>query len=191
MGESSEMVDEVLLKRKELVFNGKNLEVNRAVPKSSTSPGAHEKTKKLFIANLPKTGCTEDELKKYFEDRHDSKYGTIESIELIKKKDDAGNKLEENKGFGFVMVSSEDMADKMSIQHATFDFGGRKIELKKSVPTTEGGGGRGRGKLGFGARGRGGSSYGAPRSYGYGQYPAGGYGSAAPRGRGRGRCQPY
>jgi len=212
--ESSEMVDDVLLKRKELVFNGKNLEVNRAVPKSNTSPGAHEKTKKLFIANLPKTGCTEDELKKYFEDRHDSKYGTIESIELIKKKDDAGNKLEENKGFGFVMVSSEDMADKMSIQHATFDFGGRKIELKKSVPTTEGGGGRGRGKLGFGARGRGGSSYGAPRSYGYGQYPAGGYGahlnsygsygggydygsygggygSAAPRGRGRGRCQPY
>jgi len=213
--ESSEMVDDVLLKRKELVFNGKNLEVNRAVPKSNTSPGAHEKTKKLFIANLPKTGCTEDELKKYFEDRHDSKYGTIESIQLIKKKDDAGNKLEENKGFGFVMVSSEDMADKMSIQHATFDFGGRKIELKKSVPTTEGGGGRGgRGKVGFGARGRGGSSYGAPPSYGYGQYPAGGYGAdlnsygsygggydygsygggyggAAPRGRGRGRYQPY
>ena len=50
-----------------------------------------------------------------------------------------GNKTEENKGFGFVMVSSEDMADKMAIQHATFEFGGRKIELKKSSPPGEGG----------------------------------------------------
>ena len=29
------------------------------------------------------------------------------------------------------------MADKMAIQHATFEFGGRRVELKKSVPTTE------------------------------------------------------
>ena len=31
------------------------------------------------------------------------------------------------------MVSSEDMADKMCIQHATFELGGRKIEMKKSL----------------------------------------------------------
>lgn len=128
---SSELVDTVLSKRKELVFNGKALDVNRAVPKNNTSPGAHEKTKKLFIANLPKHGCTEEDLKKYFEARHDPQYGCIESVQLIKKKDEKGNKTDENKGFGFVMVSSEDMADKMAIQHATFDFGGRKIELKK------------------------------------------------------------
>merc|ERR1719419_1197167 len=113
---SSELVDIVLSKRKELVFNGKNLDVNRAVPKNNTSPGAHEKTKKLFIANLPKNGCTEEDLKKYFEARHDQSIGCIESVQLIKKKDEKGNKTDENKGFG-VMVSSEDLADKMAIQH--------------------------------------------------------------------------
>ena len=136
--ETSELVDVALSKRKELVLHGKELDVNRAVPKNSTAPGAHEKTKKLFIANLPKHNCTEDELREYFEARHDKQFGTIEQVQLIKKKDDQGNRLEENKGFGFVMVSSEDMADKMAIQHATFEYGGRKIELKKSVPTGEG-----------------------------------------------------
>lgn len=208
--ETSEMVDEVLLKRKDLNLNGRLLDVNRAVPKNNTSAGAHEKIKKLFIANLPKFDCSEDDLRKYFEVRHPAKYGQIESIQLIKRKDDQGNKMDENKGFGFIMVSSEDMADKMAIQHATFEFGGRKIELKKSVPTTEGGGGRGgRGgssggnqMYGAGTRGGYGNSYGGyGGDYGYGgwgdaaYYPAygsyggygGGYGGAyaqAPRGRG-------
>ena len=135
--ESSELVDEILLKRKELNFNGRLLDVNRAVPKNNVSAGAHEKTKKLFIANLPKHNCTEEELRKHFEARHPKKYGTIESVQLIKKKDPSGQRTDENKGFGFVMVSSEDMADKLAIQHATFEFGGRRIELKKSVPTAE------------------------------------------------------
>jgi len=174
--ETSELIDEVLLQRASLKFNGKDLEVNRAVPKNIKSAGAHERTKKLFIANLPKT-CTEDELREYFEKRHQKKYGTIESIQLIKKKGDDGGKTEENKGFGFVMVSSEDMADKMSIQHASFQFGGRKIELKKSVPTADGaGGGRGRGR---GAGGRGAGRGGAGQfGQAYGGYDAGygGYG---------------
>lgn len=177
---SSDLIDEVLLKRKDLVFHSRPLDVNRAVPKNNTSPGAHEKTKKLFIANLPKMNCSEEDLRKYFEARHPAKYGTIESIQLIKKKDEKGNKMEENKGYGFVMVSSEDMADKMAIQHATFEFGGRKIELKKSVPTTPGsdGGGRGRGR-GAGVRGgrggRGGGNFQQPPSYGGGY--GGGYGA--------------
>jgi len=136
--DTSELVDEILLKRDQLKFKDRMLDVNRAVPKNNTSPGAHEKTKKLFIANLPKTSCSEDDLMKYFLQRHPKKYGLIESIQLIKKKDDSGNKTEENKGYGFILVSSEDLADKMAIQHSTFEFGGRKIELKKSVPNTEG-----------------------------------------------------
>merc|ERR1712080_541699 len=174
--ESSSLIDTLLLKRKELVFHGKTLDVHRAVPKNNTSPGAHEKTKKLFIANLPKTGCIEEDLKKYFEARHDPAYGTIESVEFIKKKDAEGNKTDENKGFGFVMVSSEDMADKMAIQHSSFDFGGRKIELKKSSPPGgEGqrGRGRGGGRGGRGAaRGGYGASYGAASYDGYGGYGA-------------------
>jgi len=127
----SELIDNLLLKKAELSFKGKSLDVNRAVPKSNTSEGAHSKTKKLFIANVPKTGVSDDDLKAYFEKRHPKEFGTIESVQLIKVKDKEGNKTEENKGFGFVTVSSEDMADKMAIQHASFEFGGRKIELKK------------------------------------------------------------
>merc|ERR1712142_1131800 len=102
---------------------------------------------------------------KYFKARHPEKFGTIEKVELIKKKDDEGNRLEENKGFGFVTVSSEDLADKMSIQHASFEFGGRKIELKKSSPPEGGRGGRG---------GRGGGRGGGQFAGGYAGY--GGYG---------------
>ena len=135
----SELIDELLLKRDDLKFKENTLNVNRAVPKANSTPGAMDKTKKLFIANVPKAGVSEDDLMQYFKARHAEKYGTIESIELVKKKDEEGNKTEENRGFGFVMVSSEDMADKMCIQHATFEFGGRKIELKKSSPPGEGG----------------------------------------------------
>lgn len=211
--ETSEMVDEVLLKRSELTFKSRNLDVNRAVPKGNTQPGAHDKTKKLFIANLPKHDCNEDELRKYFEQRHPKKYGVIESVQLIKKKDDAGNKMEENKGYGFIMVSSEDMADKMAIEHQNFDFKGRRIELKKSVPTGGDGGKRG-GKRGGGGGG-GQQNYGGAgfhnqaggygggyggwggqdyynqgydySGYGYGGYGAGGYGGgygAPPAARG-------
>lgn len=203
---TSEAVDDVLLKKSELNFNGRTLDCNRAVPKNNTSPGAHEKTKKLFIANLPKFKCSEDDLKSYFEARHPKKYGEIESVQLIKKKDEQGNKLEENKGYGFVIVTSEDMADKMAIQHATFEFGGRRVELKKSVPTTPSRGGRGGGRGGkagaqqFANQGYyGNQGYGYPPGYGwegydsfyygagYGAgYGAQGYAQQAGGGRGRG-----
>merc|ERR1712168_764202 len=82
----SELIDNLLLKKAELSFKGKSLDVNRAVPKSNTSEGAHSKTKKLFIANVPKTGVTDDDLKAYFEKRHPKEFGTIESVQLIKIK---------------------------------------------------------------------------------------------------------
>jgi len=187
--ETSELVDEVLLKRGSLSFNGKELEVNRAVPKTIQWVGAREKVKKLFIANLPKD-TKEDDLMKYLKARHPSKYGTIESIQLIKEKNPAdGSRTEVNKGYGFIFVSSEDMADKMSIQHANFTFGGRKIELKKNVVGGGGEGGRGGGRGGGGDKGmrggRGGGQFQGNGGYdgGYGgqwgadQYGAGGYGA--------------
>merc|ERR1712121_170098 len=170
--ETSELVDEVLLKRSSLTFNGKELEVNRAVPKNDKWIGAHEKTKKLFIANLPKD-TKEADLEAYFKARHPEKYGKIESIQLIKVKNDQGEKTEVNKGYGFVFVSSEDLADKMAIQHSNFTFGGRKIELKKNVSSGGGeggrGGGRGRGRGGDkGMRGGGGGGRGGGQFQGYG-----------------------
>lgn len=171
---TSDVVDELLLKRDQLIFKSRQLEVNRAVPKNNTSAGAHQKNKKLFIANLPTENCSEEELEKYFQLRHPEKYGKVESVQLIKKKDEQGNKLEQNKGFGFIVVSSEDMADKMAIQHATFEFKGRKIELKKSVPNPEGKSRRGRGG------GPNHHPYNPYGGYGYGGYGYGGYGSWVP-----------
>jgi len=211
--EESELIDKLLLKRDDLKFKDHTLNMNRAVPKNNNAPGAHERTKKLFIANVPRTGLSEEEIMKYLKARHTTEeYGTIESVELVKKKDDEGNKTEENKGFGFVMVSSEDMADKMCIQHATFELGGRKIEMKKSSPPGGEGGRGGRGRGGRGGRGGGkmtggygggyggygggyDAGYGAYGGYGggyggYGQYGAaygGGYGG----GYGQGRFAPY
>merc|ERR1712055_982250 len=173
----SELIDKLLLKRDDLKFKGSTLQVNRAVPKNNNSPGAHDRTKKLFIANVPKVGVSEDDLMKYFKERHSEEYGTIESVELVKKKDTEGNKTEENKGFGFVMVSTEDMADKMCIQHATFELGGRKIELKKSNPPPKEGG-RGGGRGGRGGRGCGqfAGGYGGGYDGGYGAGYGAGYG---------------
>ena len=68
---------------------------------------------------------TEEELKKYLDDRHDPKYGTVESVQFIKNKD-----TEENKGFGFVNASSEHFADTMSIQHATVHALNNQLKLK-------------------------------------------------------------
>merc|ERR1711962_341757 len=168
--ETSELVDEVLLKRGSLSFNGKELEVNRAVPKTIQWIGAHEKTKKLFIANLPKD-TKEEDLEKYLKARHPTKYGTVESIQLIKEKNPDGSRKEENKGYGFIFVSSEDMADKMAIQHANFQFGGRKIELKKNVVGGgRGGGGQFQGGYGGGYDGGYGGQWGAD------PYAAGGFG---------------
>jgi len=210
--DSSDLVDEVLLKRDQLKFKDKQLDVNRAVPKNNTTPGAHEKTKKLFIANLPKNNCSAEDLEKYFKCRHPKKYGVIEKIQLIKKKDESGNQTAENKGYGFIEVSSEDLADKMAIQHQFFEFQGRKIELKKSVPNAEGGKGGRRGGRGGGNQftqnqqfggfyGGGGygpwdgyqnyGGYGDYYGYGYGAYGGGPQGGNRGRGRGGNRYQPY
>ena len=164
-------------------MNGTTVEVKRACPKKTYQTGAHHKTKKLFIAGIPKDGLKEEELKEFFEARHDARYGTIESVQFIKKKDESGTPLDENKGFGFVTVSSEHLADTMSIQHATININGQKLELKKSDRDGQSGG-RGGFRGGRGGGGRGGAQqwggwggYGGYGGYGYDQwgYGYGGY----------------
>merc|ERR1712013_104075 len=130
--ETSQLVDEVIYKEKELLLNNATLQVNRACPKGEYQTGAHHKTKKLFIAGIPKTGVTEEELKRYFDETHDAKYGTIESVQFVKAKDEEGKLTEENKGFGFITVSSEHLADTMSVQHSALEFNGHSLKVKKS-----------------------------------------------------------
>jgi len=197
--QTSEQVDDLLLNRASLLLNGKNLDVNRAVPKNDKWIGAREKTKKLFIANLPRD-AKEDQLELYLKKRHPEKYGKIESIQLIKEKNEDGSRKDINKGYGFVFVTSEDMADKMAIQHNTFEFGGRKIEMKKSVATGgEGGRGRGRGGRGGMRGGRGGGQFqqggygggGFGGQYGGGDQYGGGYGAGGYGGYGAGGYEGY
>jgi len=175
--DSSNLIDELIYKEKELILKGMTLQVNRAPPRDpnqKTSP--RTRTKKLYIGGVPKTGLVEDALKQYLECRHDTKYGTIESVQFIKKKDATGKLMEENKGFGFVTVSSEHLADTMAIQHSSIEVNGIKLEVKKSDTDRSSGvaprGGRGA-QRGGQRGGRGASHYGS--GYGYGAY---GYGTA-------------
>jgi len=117
----SDSPDDLFLARDKLEFKSVKLDVKRAIPKSDQAPGAKEKSTKLFIANLPKKDCTDEELMKYFTARHDPKYGEIQRVQLIKDKDSNGAIIEDsNKGYGFIYVSSEDLADKIHIQHRNF-----------------------------------------------------------------------
>lgn len=175
--QSSEKVDELILNKANLKFKDSELMVKRSLPRDCQ--GALTKTTKLFIANLPKEKVTEEELEKYFKARHPEKYGTIESIHLVKKKDESGNKTEELMGYGFINVTNEDMADKMAIQHAKFEYEGRQIEVKKNVPKEE----QSRGGRGGFRGGRGGGRGGAqqqPYGGGYGGYGGYGYGGYQP-----------
>lgn len=155
--DSSESVDELLLKKAVFKLKDRVVHVHRSLPK--TIQGSNEKTKKMFIRNIPNKGVTSEMLKTYFEERHPKVYGEIESIEFVMKKDEKGQKTDEMKGYGFMTVTTEDMADKMAIQHASFKFGEgeniRDVQVMKSVPKDgSGAGGRGGGR---GGRGRGGS----------------------------------
>jgi len=204
-------VDDFLLTKEGIKLKDKEITIKRAVPKNFNHESAHEKTKKLFVANLPKKGFSDEDLKAFIlENTTNPDFGVIESVQLVKEKDDKGNPTEDSKGFGFVEVSSEDYCDKLAIELMNFEVQGRKAEMKKSLPSRGGGRGRGRGGAGNPRGGRGGAApyggyqqYYAPYDpYGYGggfdQYGyGGGYGGyagswggpAAPRGRGR--YQPY
>jgi len=170
--DTSNLIDELIHKEKDLILKGMTLEVNRAPPKDPNQKGSpRTRTKKLFVAGVPKSGLVEDDLKQYLECRHNTKYGTIESVQFIKKKDEAGKLLDENKGFGFVTVSSEHLADTMAIQHASIEVNGIKLEMKKSDSDRSATGGPRGGRGGRGAAHYGGG-YGGYGAYGYG----GGYG---------------
>jgi len=161
-----------------------------------------EKTKKLFVASLPKEGYNEEllteELTKHIGSLADSEetqiLGTIESYQVIMDKEPmTGARLTTPKGYAFIHVSSEHLADKLAIQcGGGFEIGGRRIDFKKKVDG-EGGGARGfrgamRGRGGFGARGgRGGfaaqqqwGAYPPQQAYAGWEYPPqqayGGYG---------------
>jgi len=188
-------IDECFKKRPH-VLKGKTMDVHHAVPKNDSVPNAKHKTKKLFVANIPKILNKEeypdttlkDELEKFMKAKFpNEEYGKIEKVQLVMKKDEQGNATDECKGFGFIEVSSEDFADKISLMLQFFEFCGRKCEIKKSDPKSSGGPGGGRPNMGRGGYqqyqqgyGQGGYGYDAYSGYGGGYYGGGYYGGGYP-----------
>jgi len=170
-------------------------------------------SKKLFVAGLPKSGCDwEAELKATvgrLVDSDETKIlGEIEEFRVIMDKDaSTGDRLETCKGFGFIHVTSEGLADKLAIQCASgLKIGGQDVTIKKDQPKDKDGtgmrggmrGGRGgfmqrggmmpRGGMmqrgrGFPRGGRGG--YAAPHHQGWGYDQQQGYGGGYGNGYGQ------
>merc|ERR550534_1782164 len=153
-------------------LDGKTLDIKRAMPREFNTPGAHAKTKKLFIGGIG-PDLTEDELRGYIESRHPTNIGRLETISIMKDRDTG-----KNKGFGFLECSDNDFADRLAISESECFLQGKKMNIKKAEPKEgeeDGSGGGGRGGMRGGRGGRGAS--GADR---------GGRGSFRGRGGGRG-----
>lgn len=172
-------LEEILLQRP-LEYNGRQLETKHAMPKNNNAEGKTweaitEKTSKLFVRKLPQGNPKEVEaaLKEVIERQYNTKYGTVEKIDVMKKKENEN----ENMGYGFLVCSSEDFCDRLAINEIEFDFEfeGRttKIEMKKSQPKGRDGGASRGGQSQYG----GGGGYGGSSGGGYGGYgQSGGYG---------------
>jgi len=152
------------------------LDVKRAIPKGQNDAAGQYKVKKLHLGNIPPT-FDKEALLKYLKSRHPSKYGTIDEVDILKEKDESGNLTDKNRGFGFITVSNEDLADRISIAESKFTLDGVALRINKAKPKGEAGGHRG------GYRGKGQNFHGAQHGdgsnwsdWGYGGYGYGGYG---------------
>ena len=123
-------LEECLLKRPHK-YKDKELDVKRAVPKGQEDGYGHYKVKKLHVANIP-ADMKEKDLMKYLRSRHPKKYGQFTEVNILKSKDDSGN--ETNRGFGFIDVTTEDFADRVSIGESKFQLNGNTIRIAKAKP---------------------------------------------------------
>ena len=99
--------------------------------------------KKLYVGNLPYE-TTEDELRNEF-----AAYGTINSVYIP-----------ERKGFAFIEIADDAMADKAIEEKSGQDFGGRPLTVNEARPKTDrpAGGGFGGGSRGGYQGGNGGGA---------------------------------
>ena len=80
----SATIDNMMLKKPYLIFQGASLDVTWAKPKHLAWNGVERNSKKLICtqqANSPTLGVTKPQLMTYFEARHDKLYGCIEGID--------------------------------------------------------------------------------------------------------------
>ncbi|XP_077996819.1 uncharacterized protein LOC144450125 [Glandiceps talaboti] len=180
--ETSEMVDKCLENRPHII-DGKEVEIKRAIPRDQNDTTAHIKTKKLFVGGS--RDADENQLTNVFTEN----VGEVEKVDVITDKT-TGKK----KGFAFVTMATEDLAD-VAVIKKHLNIGNIRLEVKKAEPREAGGGGgRGGGRGGSysgrggsysgrgGSRGRGGGGYNQGQGYSNygnqgGSYGGGGYGN--------------
>lgn len=114
-------------------YKEKELDVKRAVPKGNDDGNGHYKVKKLHVANIS-AELTVKDLKTYLRTRHPSQFGKIEEINFLKQKDEEGKPTDKNRGFGFVTVTTEDFADRISIAESKFILLGQNMRISKAKP---------------------------------------------------------
>ncbi|XP_065646966.1 heterogeneous nuclear ribonucleoprotein A0 isoform X1 [Hydra vulgaris] len=137
--EKSESVENVFSSRPHII-DGKTVDVKRAMPREINTPGAHIKTTKLFVSGFRGIDLEPAELQDYIEKRHDTKFGRIEKIDLLKDRETG-----QLKGFGFIECNDSDFADRLCISETSFELKGRTLSIKKAEPQNNAGGNTGGG----------------------------------------------
>ena len=125
--ETSECVEDVF-KAGYHILDGKTLDVKRAMPREFVTPGAHSKTKKLFIGGFKYVNLQPEELREYIESRHPTDYGKLTVIDFMKDKEGV------NKGFGFLECTDSNFADRLAISENSFKLKGRIMSIQKAEP---------------------------------------------------------
>ena len=99
----------------------------------------HIRSKKLHVANIP-SDFKEKTLKKYLKARHPSQFGAFEEINFLKNKDADGKEGNgKNRGYGFINVSTEDFADRVTIAESKFTLDGHALRITKARPKSQNG----------------------------------------------------
>ncbi|PKA47522.1 Heterogeneous nuclear ribonucleoprotein 1 [Apostasia shenzhenica] len=103
------------------VFNGKQVEIKRTIPKGSAQPKDF-KTKKIFVGGIPST-VTQEEFKSFF-----SKYGKVVEHEII-----CDHATKRSRGFGFIIFDSEKVVDDLLAEGNMIDLAGSQVMVVQCV----------------------------------------------------------
>ena len=124
--DNSQSVDDALNSRPHTI-DGKEVEIKRAIPRDDNNPSAHQRTKKMFMGGLS-TSVTEDDIRNYLENKY-SQYGKVDKVDLIRDKN-----TQAVKGYAFIDLDNEDLADRIIIEERYPYIAGKKCEIKKADP---------------------------------------------------------
>ena len=119
-------------------------------------------SKNIYVGNLV-WDASSDELLDLF-----GRFGAVEKAQVVTDRETG-----RSRGFGFVVMTNDDEAERAIQELNGHDHNGRPLTVNEAKPREEGGGGRGGYGGGYGG-GRSGGGYGGGRSGGGGGYGGGG-----------------